>query len=161
MVVQPNKPTWIIERDPNMAGFEISLGAKKVFCLSLSKQNLNLMSFKPAMLVVEKCSKKTILWNGGTDGQWYDLSLMSNVAARDFYCSNFAGKQRRKADDRFNQFSLSEIRLWNDRLAQPRCYQPLSIFKDFHHQDFVLRSQWTLRSETEETEVGDEDTRAV
>ena len=52
-----------------MAGFEISLGAKKVFCLSLSKQNLNLMSFKPAMLVVEKCSKKTILWNGGTDGQ--------------------------------------------------------------------------------------------
>ena len=65
---------------------------------------------------------------------------MSNVAAPDFYCSNFAGKQRRKADDRFNQFSLSEIRLWNDRLAQPRCYQPLSIFKDFHHQDFVLRA---------------------
>ena len=36
----------------------------------------------------------------------------------------------------FNHFSLSEIRLW--KLAQARCYQPVSLFKGFHHQDFSM-----------------------
>ena len=30
--------------------------------------------------------------------------------------------------------SASEIRLW--KLAQTRCYQPVSLFKGFQHQDF-------------------------
>ena len=33
-----------------------------------------------------------------------------------------------------NHFSRSEIRLW--KLTQARCYQPVSICTDFHHQDF-------------------------
>ena len=36
----------------------------------------------------------------------------------------------------FSQLSLSEIRLW--KLAQARCYQPVSPCKDFHHQDFSM-----------------------
>ena len=34
----------------------------------------------------------------------------------------------------FNHFSLSEIRLC--KLARTRCYQPVSLFKDFHYQNF-------------------------
>ena len=34
----------------------------------------------------------------------------------------------------FNHFSLREIILW--KLAQARCYQPVSLFQDSHHQDF-------------------------
>ena len=36
----------------------------------------------------------------------------------------------------FSQLSLSEIRLW--KLAQARCYKPVSPCKDFHHQDFSM-----------------------
>ena len=33
-----------------------------------------------------------------------------------------------------NHFSRREIRLW--KLTQARCYQPVPIFTDFHHEDF-------------------------
>ena len=126
--------------------------------------------------------------------RWYDLSLMSNVAAPDFFCRILRVSRGGKVttgvmvlivfdwlsnmlveeihdmlEERIIEVnfllpfaeirhvslwkklrnsvvfkllsvektwtvSASEIRLW--KLAQARCYQPVSLFKGFQHQDF-------------------------
>ena len=81
-----------------------------------------------------RSKREPLKWNFCSLSQKF--CMFHSAAFRNSVLFKLFAVEKRGTVTIFNHFSLSEIRLW--KLAQARCYQPVSLFKGFHHQDFSM-----------------------
>ena len=105
---------------------------------------------EPEMCVVKHQSTPWMSFEGTKevevvgDSHLYQLASIICLWVNIFHCSKTGGSSTKQTHlDHWKVpkhgrleiiFHVCEIRLW--KLTQARCYQPVYIFTDFHHQDF-------------------------
>ena len=91
------------------------------------------------------CVLMTILWNGCRLVWWYDLSSMSHVALPWSFRMNFAGRQRRKTDDRSDGFECVEwVVEWCVGKRENYEYTCVYIHTYIYIYTYILK--WNFRS---------------